>query len=153
MILSRRKKTFYALLSAGVAFILVGAISAFYNSIPVEVPIGNSVQPGKIDVLTPSMNVENTANVTITGSAFSIAIADPDGKVIKSGNNLSDFHYIVVAKKEGEHTITIRNTGNSQLYIEGSAYTKGNPIAFSGQIMLIVTGVIVTGLSLRLKSR
>jgi hypothetical protein len=153
MILSRRKKTFYALLSAGVAFILVGAISAFYNSIPVEVPIGNSVQPGKIDVLTPSMNVENTANVTITGSAFSIAIADPDGKVIKSGNNLSDFHYIVVAKKEGEHTITIRNTGNSQLYIEGSAYTKGNPIAFSGQIMLVVTGVIVTGLSLRLKSR
>jgi hypothetical protein len=151
MILSRRKKTFYALLSAGVAFILVGAISAFYNSIPVEVPIGNSVQPGKIDVLTPSMNVENTANVTITGSAFSIAIADPDGKVIKSGNNLSDFHYIVVAKKEGEHTITIRNTGNSQLYIEGSAYTKGNPIAFSGQIMLVVTGVIVTGLSLRLK--
>jgi hypothetical protein len=151
MILSRRKKTFYALLSAGVAFILVGAISAFYNSIPVEVPIGNSVQPGKIDVLTPSMNVENTANVTITGSAFSIAIADPDGKVIKSGNNLSDFHYIVVAKKEGEHTITIRNTGNSQLHIEGSAYTKGNPIAFSGQIMLVVTGVIVTGLSLRLK--
>lgn len=153
MILSRRKKTFYALLSAGVAFILVGAISAFYNSIPVEVPIGNSVQPGKIDVLTPNMNVGNTANVTIKGSAFSIAIADPDGKVIKSGNNLSDFHYIVVAKKEGEHTITIRNTGNSQLYIEGSAYTKGNPIAFSGQIMLIVTGVIVTGLSLRLKSR
>ena len=153
MILSRRKKTFYALLSAGVAFILVGAISAFYNSIPVEVPIGNSVQPGKIDVLTPNMNVENTANVTIKGSAFSIAIADPDGKVIKSGNNLSIFHYIVVAKKEGEHTITIRNTGNSQLSIEGSAYTKGNPIAFSGQIMLIVTGVIVTGLSLRLKSR
>jgi hypothetical protein len=151
MILSRRKKTFYALLSAGVAFILVGAISAFYNSIPVEVPIGNSVQPGKIDVLTPNMNVENTANVTIKGSAFSIAIADPDGKVIKSGNNLSDFHYIVVAKKEGEHTITIRNTGNSQLHIEGSAYTKGNPIAFSGQIMLVVTGVIVTGLSLRLK--
>jgi hypothetical protein len=151
MILSRRKKTFYALLSAGVAFILVGAISAFYNSIPVEVPIGNSVQPGKTDVLTPNMNVENTANVTIKGSAFSIAIADPDGKVIKSGNNLSDFHYIVVAKKEGEYTITISNTGNSQLYIEGSAYTKGNPIAFSGQIMLVVTGVIVTGLSLRLK--
>ncbi|HKI08761.1 MAG TPA: hypothetical protein VKA09_10225 [Nitrososphaeraceae archaeon] len=140
-------------MSAGVAFILIGTISAFYNSIPVEVPIGNSVQPGKIDVLTPNMNVENTANVTIKGSAFSIAIADPDGKVIKSGNNLSDFHYIVVAKKGGEHTITIRNTGNSQLYIEGSAYTKGNPIAFSGQIMLIVTGVIVTGLSLRLKSR
>lgn len=151
MTFSRRRKTFYALFSAGAAFIVVGAISAFYNSIPVEVPIGNTVQPGNTDILTPNMNVQNTANITITGSTFNVVIADPDGKVIKSGNNLSDFHYVVVAKNEGEHRITIRNNGNSQLSIEGSAYTKGNPIAFSGQMMLIVTGVIVTGLSLRLK--
>jgi hypothetical protein len=151
MTFSRRRKTFYALFSAGAAFIVVGAISAFYNSIPVEVPIGNTVQPGNTDILTPNMNVQNTANITITGSTFNVVIADPDGKVIKSGNNLSDFHYVVVAKNDGEHRITIRNNGNSQLSIEGSAYTKGNPIAFSGQMMLIVTGVIVTGLSLRLK--
>jgi hypothetical protein len=151
MTFSRRRKTFYALFSAGAAFIVVGAISAFYNSIPVEVPIGNTVQPGNTDILTPNMNVQNTANITITGSTFNVVIADPDGKVIKSGNNLSDFHYVVVAKNDGEHRITIRNNGNSQLYLEGSAYTKGNPIAFSGQMMLIVTGVIVTGLSLRLK--
>jgi hypothetical protein len=151
MTFSRRRKTFYALFSAGAAFIVVGAISAFYNSIPVEVPIGNTVQPGNTDILTPNMNVQNTANITITGSTFNVVIADPDGKVIKSGNNLSDFNYVVVAKNEGEHRITIRNNGNSQLYIEGNAYTKGNPIAFSGQMMLIVTGVIVTGLSLRLK--
>lgn len=151
MTFSRRRKTFYALFSAGAAFIVVGAISAFYNSIPVEVPIGNTVQPGNTDILTPNMNVQNTANITITGSTFNVVITDPDGKVIKSGNNLSDFHYVVVAKNDGEHRITIRNNGNSQLYIEGSAYTKGNPIAFSGQMMLIVTGVIVTGLSLRLK--
>jgi hypothetical protein len=151
MTFSRRRKTFYALFSAGAAFIVVGAISAFYNSIPVEVPIGNTVQPGNTDILTPNMNVQNTANITIKGSTFNVVIAGPDGKVIKSGNNLSDFHYVVVAKNEGEHRITIRNNGNSQLYIEGSAYTKGNPIAFSGQMMLIVTGVIVTGLSLRLK--
>lgn len=151
MTFSRRRKTFYALFSAGAAFIVVGAISAFYNSIPVEVPIGNTVQPGNTDILTPNMNVQNTANITITGSTFDVVIAGPDDKVIKSGNNLSDFHYVVVAKNEGEHRITIRNNGNSQLYIEGSAYTKGNPIAFSGQMMLIVTGVIVTGLSLRLK--
>ena len=151
MTFSRRRKTFYALFSAGTAFIVVGAISAFYNSIPVAVPIGNTVQPGNTDILTPNMNVQNTANITITGSTFNVVIAGPDEKVIKSGNNLSDFHYVVVAKNEGEHRITIRNNGNSQLYIEGSAYTKGNPIAFSGQMMLIVTGVIVTGLSLRLK--
>lgn len=153
MILSKRKKGFYALLSAGIAFILVGIMSAVYNTIPVEVSIGSTLQPDKVDILTPNMNIGNTANITVTGSAFNINITGPDNKVIRSGHDLSDFHYILVAQKDGGHTITVKNTGNSQLEVEGSAYTKGNPIAFSGQMMLIVTGVIVTGLSLRLRSR
>lgn len=153
MTLSKRKKAFYALLSAGLAFVLVGTISAIYNAIPVEVSIDNTIPPGKIDILTPNMNIGNTANITIAGSTFNVTIADPNEKIIKSGNDITDFHYIFVAQKDGDHTITVRNTGNSQMYIEGSAYTKGNPIAFSGQMMLIITGIIVTGLSLRLRNR
>jgi hypothetical protein len=153
MKLSKRKKTFYALLAAGLGFIFIGTVSAIYNSIPVEVSIDNSIQPDKIDIITPNMNIGNTANITLTGSSFNITIADPDRKIIRSDNDSSYFRYILVAKKEGEHTITVKNVGNSQLNIMGSAYTKGNPIAFSGQLMLIVTGVIVTGLSLKLKNR
>jgi hypothetical protein len=153
MKLSKRKKTFYALLAAGLGFIFIGTVSAIYNSIPVEVSIDNSIQPDKIDIITPNMDIGNTANITLTGSSFNITIADPDRKIIRSDNDSSYFRYILVAKKEGEHTITVKNVGNSQLNIVGSAYTKGNPIAFSGQLMLIVTGVIVTGLSLKLKNR
>jgi hypothetical protein len=151
--LSKRRKAFYALFAAGLSFIIIGTISAVYNSVPVEVPIDNSIQPNKIDIITPDMNMGNTANLTVTGSLFNITIADPDGKVIRSDNESSYFHYILVAQKEGEHTITVKNVGNSQLDIVGSAYTKGNPIAFSGQMMLIITGVIVTGLGLKLKNR
>jgi hypothetical protein len=151
--LSKRRKAFYALLAAGLSFIIIGTISAVYNSVPVEVPIDNSIQPNKIDIITPDMNVGNTANLTVTGSLFNITIADPDRKVIRSDNESSYFHYILVAQKEGEHTITVKNVGNSQLDIVGSAYTKGNPIAFSGQMMLIITGVIVAGLGLKLKNR
>lgn len=153
MKLSKRKKAFYALLAAGLGFIFIGTVSAIYNSIPVEVSIDNSIQPDKIDIITPNMNIGNTANITLTGSSFNVTIADPDRKIIRSDNDSSYFHYILVAKKEGEHTITVKNVGNSQLNIMGSAYTKGNPIAFSGQMMLIVTGVIVTGLGLKLKNR
>jgi hypothetical protein len=151
--LSKRRKAFYALLAAGLSFIIIGAVSAVYNSVPVEVPIDNSIQPNKIDIITPDMNMGNTANLTVTGSLFNITIADPDRKVIRSDNESSYFHYILVAQKEGEHTITVKNVGNSQLDIVGSAYTKGNPIAFSGQMMLIITGVIVAGLGLKLKNR
>lgn len=151
--MSKRRKAFYALLAAGLSFIIIGTVSAVYNSVPVEVPIDNSIQPNKIDIITPDMNMGNTANLTVTGSLFNITIADPDRKVIRSDNESSYFHYILVAQKEGEHTITVKNVGNSQLDIVGSAYTKGNPIAFSGQMMLIITGVIVTGLGLKLKNR
>jgi hypothetical protein len=151
--LSKRRTAFYALFAAGLSFIIIGTISAVYNSVPVEVPIDNSIQPNKIDIITPNMNMGNTANLTVTGSLFNITIADPDRKVIRSDNESSYFHYSLVAQKEGEHTITVKNVGNSQLDIVGSAYTKGNPIAFSGQMMLIITGVIVTGLGLKLKNR
>lgn len=151
--MSKRRKAFYALLAAGLSFIIIGTTSAVYNSIPLEVPMDNSIQPNKIDIITPDMNVGNTANLTVTGSLFNITIADPDRKVIRSDNESSSFHYILVAQKEGEHTITVKNVGNSQLDIVGSAYTKGNPIAFSGQMMLIITGVIVAGLGLKLKNR
>jgi hypothetical protein len=153
MKLSKRKKVFYALLAAGLSFIFIGTASAVYNSIPVEVPIDNSIQPSKTDIITPNMNTGNTANITVKGSLFNITITDPDRKIITSDNESSYFHYLLVAQKEGEHTITVRNVGDSQLNIIGSAYTKGNPIAFSGQLMLIITGVIVTGLSLKLKNR
>lgn len=151
--MSKRRKAFYVLLAAGLSFIIIGTVSAVYNSVPVEVPIDNSIQPNKIDIITPNMNMGNTANLTVTGSLFNITIVDPDRKVIRSDNESSYFHYILVAQKEGEHTITVKNVGNSQLDIVGSAYTKGNPIAFSGQMMLIITGVIVTGLGLKLKNR
>ncbi|MGA7541736.1 MAG: hypothetical protein WBW34_01625, partial [Nitrososphaeraceae archaeon] len=112
-----------------------------------------SKQPNNTDIIAPNMNIGNTAKITVTGSLFNITITDPDRKIIRSDNESSYFHYILVAQKEGKHTITVKNVGNSQLNIVGSAYTKGNPIAFSAHMMLIITGVIVTGLSLKLKNR
>jgi hypothetical protein len=153
MKLPKRKKAFYALLAAGLSFIFIGTASAVYNSIPVEVSIDNSIQPNKTDIIAPNMNIGNTAKITVTESLFNITITDPDRKIIRSDNESSYFHYILVAQKEGKHIITVKNVGNSQLNIVGSAYTKGNPIAFSAHMMLIITGVIVTGLSLKLKNR
>jgi hypothetical protein len=55
------------------------------------------------------------------------------------------------AKKEGQYVITIKNTGKTELAISGYAETKGSTIALGGQMMLIITGIIVTGLSLRIR--
>jgi hypothetical protein len=58
-----------------------------------------------------------------------------------------------VAEKEGQYTISTKNTGNSDLTLNGHAQTKGSVTALTGQMMLIVTGIIVTGLGLRLRNK
>lgn len=146
-----RKATFYAVLAAGIAFIVIGIASVLYNNIPVDVPLTGTIKPSMTDILTPNMNIGNNAHVVINGSVFNVIITDPNKQLMKSADDVSNFDYNLIAKKEGVHRIEIKNIGTSELAISGHAKTKGNEIAFGGQMMLIITGIIVTGFSLRLR--
>jgi hypothetical protein len=106
------------------------------------------------DILTPNMNIGGTADILITGSIFNITITDPVKHTIKSeARRTSDFNYNFTAEKEGDYKIEINNVGSSDLYVEGYAQNKLNGIAFSGPIMLIITGIIITGLAVRFEKR
>ena len=143
--------TFYILLTSGIIFIIVGIASVIYNNIPIKVTLNDKVKPGVMDILTHNMNIGNTANVTAKGSALSITIKDPNRHIIRNENNVSSFNYDFTAKMEGQYKIEVKNIGDSELNISGDTFTKGSTIALSGQIMLIITGIIVTGLGLRLR--
>jgi len=144
-----RSKVFYILLGAGISFIVIGSASALYTLTPISVSLNGTVEAGKTDSLTPNMDVGNTAALYVTGSNASIKILDPDNEVIRSVSNVSSFRYNFAAHKEGQYLITIENLGTSDLSIAGNAFTKGSQIALGGQLMLIVTGIIVLGLGLR----
>jgi hypothetical protein len=146
-------KAFYAAIAAGVAFIAIGIASSVYSNVPVDVPVDNTIRPGTVDVITPDMNVESTASITVSGSTFYIEIKDPDGEVIESKSGISSFSYDLTAQKAGQYRITINNTGTSDLTIAGHAQTKSSPLGLSGALMLVVTGIITIGLGLRFRSR
>jgi hypothetical protein len=146
-------KAFYAAIAAGAAFIAIGIASSVYSNVPVDVRLDNTIRPGTVDVITPDMNVENTAGITVNGSTFYIEIKDPDGQLIESKSNISSFSYDLTAQKAGQYRITINNTGTSDLTIEGHAQTKASPLGLSGALMLVVTGIIIIGLGLRFRRR
>ena len=149
---SSKSKTFYIVLAAGFVFIIIGIASVIYTNTPLKVSINEKLKPGLSDILTPNMNKGNTASIIISGGSIAnIVIKDPDKQTIKAQNGLSNFNYILSAKKEGQYVITIKNTGKTELAISGYAETKGSTIALGGQMMLIITGIIVTGLSLRIR--
>ena len=142
-------KLFYIAIAAGIAFIAIGTATIIYSNIPVDVPLDNTIAPGIVDVITPDMNVENTASISVSGDTFHIEIKDPDGQVIESRSGNSTFNYDLTAQKAGQHIITVNNTGTSDLTIAGHAQTKSTPFGLVGASMLVVTGIITIGLGLR----
>jgi hypothetical protein len=144
-------KVFYITIAAGIVFIAIGAASSVYSNIPVEVPLDNTIKPGTQDVITPDMNTGNTASLSVSGDTFNIEIKDPDGQVIESTSGNSTFSYDLTAQKAGQHSITINNTGSSDLTIVGHAQTKASPLGLSGALMLVITGIITIGLGLRFR--
>jgi hypothetical protein len=148
-----KSRIFYVLLGAGVSFIIIGSASALYTLTPVSVSLNGTVEAGESDTLTPNMNAGNPVVLSVTGSNSSIEIVDPEQEVIKSVNNTDSFQYNFTAQTDGQYLISIKNLGSSDLSIVGSAFTKGSQIALGGQLMLIVTGIIVFGLALRARLR
>ena len=144
-------KVFYIAIAAGVAFIAIGIASSVYSNVPVDVPLDNTIRPGTVDVITPDMNVESTASISVSGTTFDIEIKDPDGQVIESRSGNSTFSYNLTAQKAGQHTITINNTGTSDLTIAGHAQTKSSPLGLVGALMLVITGIITIGIGLRFR--
>ncbi len=144
-------KVFYIAIAAGIVFIAIGIASSVYSNVPVDVPLDNTIRPGTVDVITPDMNVESTASISVSGTTFHIEIKDPDGQVIESRSGNSFFSYDLTAQKAGEHRITINNTGTSDLTIAGHAQTKSSPLGLVGALMLVVTGIITIGIGLRFR--
>ena len=144
-------RIFYIAIAAGIVFIAIGIASSVYSNVPVDVPLDNIIRPGAVDVITPDMNVESTASISVRGTTFHIEIKDPDDQVIESRSGVSSFTYDLTAQKAGQHRITINNTGTSDLTIDGHAQTKASPLGLSGALMLVVTGVITIGLGLRFR--
>jgi hypothetical protein len=144
-------RIFYVAIAAGIAFITIGIASSVYSNVPVDVPLDNTIRPGTMDIITPDMNVESTARISMSGATFHIEITDPDGQIIESRSSNSSFSYDLTAQKAGQHKIKINNTGTTDLIIGGHAQTKSSPLGISGALMLVVTGIITIGLGLRFR--
>jgi hypothetical protein len=147
------RKTFYAMIAAGAAFIAIGIAASVYSEVAVDVPLDGKIAAGLSDDLSPDMNAGDVASIAIKGSTFNVDIKDPSGHDVISRANQTRFDYQLTADKAGEYHFLIKNTGHEELAITGHAPTKASPLGLSAPLLLIVTGVLVVGLSLRFRNR
>lgn len=146
-----RKKTFYILMISGIAFILIGGISMIDSNIPRKVSLASTLDANLTDVITPIMNNGSIGKIIIDGSKFNFNVEDPSKSVIVSVTNQSHYEYDLVANNEGQYKLETRNIGDSVVKIDGEVETKASPLAFGGQMMLLITGIIVLGIGIKTK--
>ena len=134
---------------SGIAFIVIGAASMIDSAIPRKVELDSTLDANMTDVITPIMNKRSVGNIIIDGSKFNFKIEDPNKSVVVSVTNQSHYEYDLVANNEGEYRFETKNVGTSVLNIDGEVETKAPPLAFAGQMMLLITGIIVLGFGIK----
>jgi len=145
------KKTFYILMISGIAFIVIGAASMIDSNTPRKVAIDSTLETNLKEVITPIINNGSVGKIIIDGSKFNFKIEDPDKSVLVSVTNQSNYEYNLVANKGGEYRFETKNIGSSVLNIDGEVETKASYLAFGGQMMLLITGIIVLGIGIKTK--
>ena len=136
---------------SGIAFIVIGAASMIDSNTPRKVAIDSTLEANLTDVITPIMNNGSVGKIIIDGSKFNFKIEDPNKSIIVSVSNNTHYQYDLVANDEGEYRFETKNIGNTVLNIDGEVETKASPLAFAGQMMLLITGIIVLGIGMKAK--
>ncbi len=152
MVSISKKASLVIFFVAGSIFIGIGIASIVDSNIPRFVQISEIIKPNQTGIFTPDMNIGNIANIFFNKSNALVIIKDPNNAVIlnKTQNN-KIFNDTIKSVKDGKYKIQISNTGKTVLNLKLGAFSKASPIAFSGQMMLIITGIIIIGLGMRMR--
>ncbi len=152
MVSISKKASLVIFFAAGSIFVGIGIASIIDSNIPRFVQISEIIKPNQTGIFTPDMNIGNIANIFFNKSNALVIIKDPSNTVIlnKTQNN-KIFNDTIKSAKDGKYKIQISNTGKTVLDLKLGAFSKASPIAFSGQMMLIITGIIIIGLGIRMR--
>lgn len=146
-----RSVYFYGLLIAGIVFIAIGILSIYYSNTSVKVDIDGIINPDSVDILSPNMERGGSAFISVSGSLFNMSITYPNKTDIILTASSSNYSFNLTADQDGEYFIEINNLGKSNILVDGYAFTKGNNLSLIGQIMLIITGIVIAVLGVRTK--
>ena len=149
MLMVSKSVYFYGLLIAGIVFIAIGLLSIYYSNSSVKVDVDGIIKADSLDILSPNMGKGDTAVISVSGSLFNMSITYPNKTDVTLTESSSTYSFNLTAAQDGEYFIEINNLGNSDILVDGYAFTKGNNLSLIGQIMLIITGIVIAVLGIR----
>jgi len=144
----------------GSAIIAIGGFSLISHIGTITINENYVVAVGDSTFYTIPAPIHTSQHMEISGDAFDLKLASPSNglqipprnseKTMESFKNRIDepltLDWIHLA--DGETKIKIQNTGDSELTITGVLIRSSDPIWFTYDLMVIISGVIIIGFSM-----
>jgi len=142
------KRTIIGLV-VGIAIIGIGGASLFLHIGTITVNENYVIGVGDSAFYTIPAPINTPQSMTVTGTAFDVKLESPaDGLQIPNTSYKDKVTLDWVHLVDGESKIQIQNTGNSELTITGVLIRSSDPIWFTYDLMVIISGMVIIGFSM-----
>ena len=133
----------------GSIIIALGAVSLIVNLGPITINENYFVETGAMTSYTIPAPANTSQSMKIIGNAFNLKLESPgSGLQIPENSYEKELKLDWVHFEDGETKIQIQNTGNTELEITGTLIRSSDPIWFTYDLMVIITGIVVIGFSM-----
>ncbi len=143
------KRTIIGLI-VGIAIIAIGGASLYLHIGTITINENYVVEVGGSTIYTIPAPNHTPQHMEITGNAFDLKLKSPSTGLqipnMTSYKNELTLDWVHV--EDGETIIHIQNTGNSELEITGVLIRSSDPLWFTYDLMVIISGMVIIGFSM-----
>ena len=142
------KRTIIGLI-VGSAIIAIGGASLVLHIGTITINENYVIEVGDSALYTIPAPIHTPQSMTITGDTFDLKLQSPgDGLQIPLTSYKKELPLDWTHLEDGESIIQIQNTGNTELSITGVLIRSSDPIWFTYDFMVIISGMVIIGFSM-----
>ncbi len=136
-------------IGVGSAIIAISIASLFLNFGIQTIEVDETFGLGEATTYRISAPAHTPQKMKITGDTFDVRLESPaDGLQVPLTTHKNEVTFDWVHLADGETRINIQNTGNSEIQVTATFQTSTDPLFITYDIMVIITGLVIIGLSL-----
>jgi len=142
------KRTIIGLI-VGSAIIAIAGASLIIHIGTITINENYVIEVGDSALYTIPAPIHTPQSMTITGDTFDLKLQSPgDGLQIPLTSYKKELPLDWTHLEDGESIIQIQNTGNTELSITGVLIRSSDPIWFTYDLMVIISGMVIIGFSM-----
>ncbi len=132
----------------GSAIIAIGAYSLISSIGVQDISFDDTYGIGESTTYKFTAPIHSQQYANITGTSFKISLTSPGtGLQIKEIEHKNKVDIDWVHLEDGDSILKVQNTGDSELYVNGTFQALLDPILFTYKILIIIAGLVIIGFS------